>query len=128
MTLTITPLFVALFAIMNFALLFPIGPYRSKVKVAFWGGEEKLDRMVRGHGNFLEVIPIALVAMGSAELIGVDTTLLLSCGSALMLGRIIHYFSIQTNPMGRGRLIGTLMSQIVVLIMAGTILYQLYLA
>lgn len=128
MTFTITPLFVALFALMNLVLMFPIGPYRAKVDIAFWGGEDKLDRMVRGHGNFIEVVPLALIAMATAELTGANSTLILSCGVALLLARLVHYVTLQSNPTGNGRLIGTLVSMITILVLSGAILFQLYLA
>lgn len=127
MTFTITPLFIALFAIMNLVLIFPIGPYRAKIGIPFWGGEDKLDRMVRGHGNFIEVVPISLITMATAELLGANSTLVLGSGAALLLSRLLHYITLQSSPMGNGRLIGTLISMLTTVVLVGAILYQLYL-
>ncbi|MBL1419504.1 MAG: MAPEG family protein [Alphaproteobacteria bacterium] len=128
MTFTVTPIFIALFALMNLVLIFPIGPYRAKISIPFWGGEDKLDRMVRGHGNFIEVVPLTLITMATAELLGANSTLILACGVALTLSRLLHYITLQSNPTGNGRLIGTLISMITTLALAGAILFQLYLA
>lgn len=126
MTFTITPLFVALFSFMNLVLIFPIGPYRATIKIPFWGGEDKLDRMVRGHGNFIEVVPLALITMATAEILGANAKLIIGCGAALLLARLVHYITLQSNPIGKGRLIGTLVSMLSTLVLIGAILFKLY--
>ncbi len=109
--LSITPLFVLLFVVMNIVILMPIGPYRVKVGVPFWGGEEKLDRLVRGHGNFIEFVPLFLVALATTEYLGTASVVVWVGGLLMLAGRLVHYVGMValTNPTP-ARLVGTLLS------------------
>lgn len=126
MTLSITPVYVAIFVLIQVAMVFPIGPYRGKVGIPFWGGEDKLDRMVRGHGNFIEFVPIFLLALATAEYLGANTALIWGCGAAMVLSRLVHYVTLQTSPTGMGRLLGTLLSLVVLVVLALTVLWKVY--
>lgn len=109
--LSITPLFVLIFVVMNIVILFPIGPYRAKVGVMFWGGEDKLDRLVRGHGNFIEFVPLFLVALATAEYLGAASVVLWTGGGLMLFGRLLHYVGmVVLNNLIPTRLIGTLLS------------------
>jgi len=109
--LSITPLFVLLFVVMNIVILMPIGPHRVKVGVPFWGGEEKLDRLVRGHGNFIEFVPLFLVALATAEYLGTADLVVWAGGLLMLTGRLVHYVGMVAlkNPT-YARLVGTLLS------------------
>ncbi len=123
MTLSVTPLFVLLFIVMNIVIILPIGPHRLKVGVPFWGGEEKLDRLARGHGNFIENVPLFLVGLATAEYLGASTTVLWVCGVLMSASRLIHYVGMVTldKPLNNARLIGTLLSLSAFLIVAVSI-------
>lgn len=109
--LSITPLFVLLFVVMNIVIVMPIGPHRNKVGVPLWGGENKLDRLVRGHGNFIEFVPLFLVALATAEYLGTTDIALWAGGLLMLVGRLVHYVGMVAlkNPIP-ARLVGTLLS------------------
>lgn len=124
MTFEITPIFVAIFLIFGIAIAFPIGPLRGKVDINFWGGEPKLDRLVRGHGNFIEYVPFALIGMATAELVGTPPSFLIGAGVILLVARVVHYFGLQVSGVGPARLIGTVATMLITLSLACAILWR----
>lgn len=73
------------------------------------GGDERLERSTRIHGNFIEYVPFALVLLALIELQGASSWLLHALGAALVVGRLAHAqglaASAATSP---GRAIGVL--------------------
>jgi uncharacterized membrane protein YecN with MAPEG domain len=54
------------------------------------GGDEGLRRRIRAQGNFIEYVPLALLALALAEYRQASTLLVLGLGAALVLGRLLH--------------------------------------
>ena len=54
------------------------------------GGNPQLKRAIRAHANFAEWIPIALMALGLAELRGVSESTIGILGGLLLLSRVGH--------------------------------------
>ena len=63
--------------------------YRSRVGVGH-GGDARLERWTRIHGNFTEYAPLVLVLMALVELQGAPAWLLHALGAAFTLGRLAH--------------------------------------
>ena len=69
------------------------------------GGDSRLARAIRIHGNAIEYVPIALVLMLVAELDGARPALLHGCGIVLVVARIAHALGLVRSPglsLGRG--------------------------
>jgi uncharacterized membrane protein YecN with MAPEG domain len=62
------------------------------------GGHPALERAIRAHGNFIEYVPLILVLLLLLELSGLGAIWLHAMGIALTLGRILHAWSLSTNP------------------------------
>ena len=58
-------------------------------------------RRIRAHGNFVETVPITLLAMAGAELSGHASDALWRGGICLVLGRAIHVWA-ALHPRGWG--------------------------
>jgi uncharacterized membrane protein YecN with MAPEG domain len=102
----ITPLYAGLFGLMLIALSARVIGLRRARKVSVGdGGDEVLARRVRAQGNFAEYVPIALVLMLLLELGGASPWLLHGLGLALLLGRVVHAWSLAARS-GRGRVAG----------------------
>ncbi len=72
------------------------------------GGKEEHTHVVRGQGNFIEYVPMAVLLLGILELQGTSTTWLHALGAALVLFRVMHPFGMSpTNPVNSARFIGT---------------------
>jgi uncharacterized membrane protein YecN with MAPEG domain len=65
---------------------------------------------MRAHGNFIETVPMSLMAMAAAELSGASGTLLYLGGAALLIGRLSHYFTVFHKGHGPGRVAGMLLT------------------
>jgi hypothetical protein len=68
------------------------------------GGNPVMFRRIRGHGNFAEYVPLALVLIGFLELSGSPQWQLHALGSVLFVGRILHGYALSftnNNPSGR---------------------------
>lgn len=49
-----------------------------------------LRRRIRAHGNFVEIAPMVILAVGLMEFAGASTVLLLSLSATFVFGRILH--------------------------------------
>ena len=58
------------------------------------GGDPLLERLIRGHGNFGEYVPFALLLMLLLELSGSSPWLLHGVAAALILGRGLHSYAL----------------------------------
>jgi uncharacterized membrane protein YecN with MAPEG domain len=113
MPLTITPFFIAFFAVMQVPITGMVGYRRFQTSVAFFdGGDQTLMRRMRAHGNFTETVPMSLLAMAAAELTGAPHWLLWSGGIALLVGRLMHFATLMRAEWGIGRAIGIILTLI----------------
>ena len=102
----ITPLYAALAAVVLIVLsLRVIGARRSRRVAIGDGADEDLSRRIRAHGNFTEYTPLALVLILLLELGGAPAWQLHLLGAALILGRIVHAWSLTAHS-GNGRMVG----------------------
>ncbi len=102
----ITPLYAALAAVILIVLSIRVIGARRSHKVAIGdGADENLARRIRAHGNFTEYTPLVLVLILLLELGGAPAWQLHLLGVALILGRIVHAWSLTAHS-GIGRLIG----------------------
>lgn len=123
--LPVTIVFVAVFALIQIPMTVAVGLRRLQTDVQFMdGGDSVLLQRMRAHGNFTETVPIALLAMAAAELAGAPHVLLWSGGTALLLGRLVHYATIVTTGFGIGRAIGMLLTLSSLVLFPGFVLLR----
>ena len=93
--LSVTPIYVGLLGLLWIPFTLRVGLYRVKTKINLGDGDdpEMLLRM-RGHGNFIESVPLALIMLLVMELVGAGDTLLHILGALLVAGRLLHYVGI----------------------------------
>ncbi len=102
----ITPLYAALAAAILIVLSLRVIGLRRGRRVAIGdGGDEDLARRIRAQGNFAEYTPLALLLILLLELGGAPAWQLHLLGAALILGRILHAWSLTAHS-GKGRLAG----------------------
>lgn len=100
----ITIIFIAVFALFQVVITNLAGVARIKNKVHFYDeGDIDLRRRVRAHGNFIETVPITLMALAGAEVMGASQTLVGGLGASLLIGRLWHYYVIRTIGWSNGR-------------------------
>jgi uncharacterized membrane protein YecN with MAPEG domain len=54
------------------------------------GTDEQLRRRIGAQGNFVEYVPLALIALGLIEAHAAPSWMVLAMGSILALGRLLH--------------------------------------
>jgi len=106
MSLIITPLYVALAAIILLALTIRVIRLRRRLAIGLGtGGDAELEKAVRCHGNFTEYAPMGLILMASAELSGAAAGSVHAIGILLIAGRLLHAWGLSRS---RGTSIGRL--------------------
>jgi uncharacterized membrane protein YecN with MAPEG domain len=102
----ITPLYAALAAAILIVLSLRVIGVRRGRRVAIGDdGDEDLARRIRAQGNFAEYTPLALLMILLLELGGAPAWQLHLLGAALILGRILHAWSLAAHS-GNGRVAG----------------------
>jgi uncharacterized membrane protein YecN with MAPEG domain len=113
-SIEITLLFAAIFGVLHVIFTLRVGMYRmsSHINVGD-GGDKELLKRIRGHGNFIETVPMALLLLLLNDLNGLADTYLIMLASALLVARILHYAALALDgpqilrPIG---MIGTLIT------------------
>lgn len=99
-------------------LAFGIGKLRGRYKVSIGdGGVLHLTRAMRGHANFVENAPMALLLLLAAALMGAPAWLIHVLGLMLTVGRAIHavHFLAEDAP-GWQRIGGTILTMTVLFV------------
>jgi uncharacterized protein len=94
----VTLLFAGLCALIHVALTAMVIVRRAKTGVDLLdGGDVTLLRRIRAHGNFSETAPMALLLLALLEMRGLSSTWLWALGIGLLLGRLLHAWSLLTT-------------------------------
>lgn len=94
----ITPIYAAFLGLGFVVLSFLTLRLRRKNKIALGdGGNPQLLRAIRVHSNFAEYVPIALILIYMAELVGAPIFLIHLLGVSLLLGRLSHAWGVSQN-------------------------------
>jgi uncharacterized membrane protein YecN with MAPEG domain len=89
------------------------------------GGDPRMLRVIRGHANFAEYVPLILVLMLMLELARTSLYVLHALGIALVVGRVLHCYSLSFSARFRfGRLWGAALTFVVLLVAAVLTLIQ----
>ena len=95
-----TMLIAAIFAVLHVIFTLRVGGYRFSSNISLGdGGDKELLNRIRGHGNFVEQVPIALVLLLLNDLNGLSDTAMYSLGGVLLVSRIVHYLMITTRSL-----------------------------
>jgi len=87
----LSAVYAALCALWFLGLTYRVIRLRLRFKVAHGdGGEKLLIRAIRGQANAAEQLPIALILLVLAEMLGAPAVAIHVIGVALLAGRIIH--------------------------------------
>jgi len=97
--LAVTPIYLAMAVVIYSILAFKVISDRRNQKVSIGdGGHSGLAHKIRSHGNFSEYVPLAIIALGCAEITGVPHVFIHLLGAMLILGRCLHAFYFLIAP------------------------------
>ncbi len=91
----VTPLYAALLTGWFLVLTLVVIRHRQEGSVSLGdGGNPVVQRVIRGHANFTEYVPLALIMLAILELDHISAYILHALGIALLLGRILHGYAL----------------------------------
>jgi uncharacterized protein len=128
LSLPITLTIAAGAALVNIWLSVRCGQARAKGKVSIGdGGDDFLIRRMRAHSNFVENAPFALILIAGLELTSKTTPMWLwYVGIAFIFGRLAHGLGMDGGAFGKGRMVGTLITMLTLVGLAGFALWRVY--
>ena len=123
-TLPVTSVFTGLAALALALLGLRVAYYRMRARIAYGDQEDReLRRRVRAHGNFIEYVPVGLIALGLIELNGAPKWQVWVLGAAFAIARIAHAAGLLTGVMAL-RAPGATLTFIVLLVSGAVLLWQ----
>ena len=128
-TLPVTLTIAAGAAFVNIWLMVRCGQARTKESVSVGdGGNEFVIRRMRAHANFVESAPFVLILIAALELTAGTNNWLWSLGILYIVGRLAHGLGMDGGSLGKGRMVGTLITFVTLLGLAGWALWRVYAA
>lgn len=123
----VTPLYAGLLTLLFVLLSLRVVQLRQKGIPLGDGGDPKMLRVIRGHANFAEYVPLALVMMAILELGRNSVYLLHAIGIALILSRILHGYALSyTSRFRFGRVWGAALTFTVLVVEAVLCVWQAF--
>ena len=124
----VTPLYAALLALWFMCLTLRVINLRRAARVSLGdGGDPALTRAIRGHANFAEYVPLALLLLAILELSRFSIYLIHALGIVLLVGRLLHGYAFAFAAESKfGRYWGAVLTFAVIVIEAVLCLYQSY--
>ena len=124
----VTPLYAGLLALWFLLLTLRVVQERHRTQIALGdGGDATLARRIRGHANFAEYVPLALLLLAILELSRFSIYVIHALGAALLISRVLHGYAFAFRTQFRfGVFWGVLLTVVVLAIEAVLCLYQAY--
>ncbi|MEZ5731313.1 MAG: MAPEG family protein [Paracoccaceae bacterium] len=98
MTFPITGFYTGMLGLIMIVLQVLVVVARARNDTLFGsGGKIEMLLPMRRHGNFIETVPLALIALGLAEAQGLGATWLHVAGGLLVLSRLVHPFGLRQS-------------------------------
>lgn len=95
-----TFVFSAIFAVLHVVFTLRVGLYRFSSKISLGdGGDKALLKLVRGHANFVENVPMGLLLILLNDLNGLGDQSLLILASVFLVARVMHYMTIVSRAL-----------------------------
>ena len=122
----VTPLYAGLLVLLFILLSFRVIRVRQTRQISLGdGGNAGMLRIIRGHANFVEYVPLALLLMAILEISRFSIYVLHALGILLVVGRALHGYALSFTEHSRfGRTVGAALTMLVLLVEAVLCLYQ----
>jgi uncharacterized membrane protein YecN with MAPEG domain len=121
----ITPFYAGLLAFWFLVLSVKVVQRRQAGIVLGDGGDPRMLRLIRGHGNFAEYVPLILLMMALLELGHTSTYVLHALGIGLLVARLLHGFALSfTQHFRFGRFYGAALTFLILAVAAALCVWQ----
>ncbi len=120
-----TTLYIGLFALLMLVLKLNVGRVRASKKINLGdGNDDSMQRAIRVQGNAVEDVPVVLFGLVGLGLLAAPVLLIHGLGISFLIARILHAIGLGgVAGAGIGRLIGTLVSLIVMIATAAACIW-----
>lgn len=127
LSLPVTLTIAAGAALVNLWLMIRCGQARTKESISVGdGGNEFVIRRMRAHANFVESAPFVLILLAALEATAGPSSWLWGVGILYIAGRLAHGLGMDGGALGKGRMVGTLITMLTLLGLAGWALWAVY--
>jgi len=92
--MVITPLYAGVLALFFLMLSWRVIQFRQHGIPLGDGGDPRMLRRIRAHGNFAEYVPLILVMMGFMEMGHTSVYVLHALGIGLLVSRFLHGYAL----------------------------------
>jgi len=92
--MVVTPIYAGLLALFFLVLSWRVIQFRQRGIALGDGGDPKMLRLIRGHANFAEYVPLILLMMGFLEVGHTSTYVLHALGITLLVSRLLHGYAL----------------------------------
>ncbi len=95
MSIAVTALYAGLLGLWFLVLSARVILQRRAASISLGHGTDRtLERRVRGHGNFAEYVPLALVLLALLEMQGAALWMVHALGASLLVARLLHGYAL----------------------------------
>jgi uncharacterized membrane protein YecN with MAPEG domain len=124
--LLITSLYASILAMLVIFLAYKVVDFRRTKSVGIGDNGDKGGlRAIRVHANAVEYIPMMVILMGIYEINGGSTLVLHIIGAIAVVSRLLHATGLSKSAGTTfGRFVGTLLTWMITLVLAGINIYQ----
>lgn len=120
-TLPVTSLLTGAAALFLVLLSFPVANHRRANRLSAGdGGDEAFNRKVRAQGNFIEYVPLAIIAIGLLEMNGFPQIWVCAFAAMLAAARVLHAIGLIWNVI-IGRMLGAILTFATLLLVGGAL-------
>jgi len=113
----VTPFYAGLLGLWFVVLSVRVSQQRQGGILLGDGGDTRLLRVIRGHANFAEYVPLVLLMMAMLEIDRTSIYVLHALGIALLVGRLLHGYALSfTQRFKFGRFWGTALTWLVLVV------------
>lgn len=110
----VTTFYAGLLALLFFVLSLRVVQRRQYGITLGDGGDTRMLRVIRGHANFAEYVPLILLMMALLELGHTSRYVLHAAGIALLVARLLHGYALSFTQQFRfGRFYGAALTLVV---------------
>ena len=126
----VTPLYAGLLVFWFLVLSVTVIRRRGSARISLGdGGDPGMLRVIRGHANFAEYVPLALLLIAMLEVSHFSIYVLHALGLTLLVARLLHGYALSyTQQFQFGRVAGAGLTFLVLLVAAVLCVYQAILA
>lgn len=126
--LSITPVYISTLGLLFILFTVRTALYRIQNKILIGVGDDpEMLRLIRGHANFIETVPMALFLLVMMEVLGASGVWLHSLGLGLVIARIAHYLGLTEAAPLSFRTVGMFVTLLTILISSFWILIRMLL-